>query len=64
MPTPKPKPSSSPKPKATPMPKYTTPSVQEFRKSAGYLTGSMGYKEYVDISREVYLAKKQKAMGK
>jgi hypothetical protein len=64
-PTPKPKIKATPKPtvKATikpnpkPTPKFTAPSVAEFRQSAAYKTDSMGYKEYVDASYQVYKAK-------
>ena len=64
-PTPKPKVKASPKPtvkatvkpKAKPTPKFTAPSVAEFRKSAAYITDSMGYKEYVDAMYQVYQAK-------
>jgi hypothetical protein len=63
--TPSPKPKASPKPtvkvtvkpKAKPTPKFTAPSVAEFRQSAAYKTDSMGYKEYVDASYQVYKAK-------
>ena len=60
-PTPKPtatkKATPTAKPKNVPVPKFTAPSVAEFRKSAAYITGSMGYKEYVDTMYEVYKAK-------
>ena len=62
-PTPKPKASPKPtvkvtvKPKAKPTPKFTAPSVAEFRKSAAYITDSMGYKEYVDAMYQVHQAK-------
>ena len=64
-PTPKPKIKATPKPtvKATikpkpkPTPKFTAPSVAEFKQSAAYKTDSMGYKEYVDASYQVYKAK-------
>ena len=57
--TPKPtvKPKATVKPKVKPIPKFTAPSVAEFRKSAAYITDSMGYKEYVDAMYEVYRAK-------
>jgi len=49
-----------PKPKATPTPKFTAPSVAEFRKSAAYITDSMGYKEYIDAMYRVHQAKYKK----
>jgi hypothetical protein len=48
------------KPKAKPTPKFTAPSVAEFRKSAAYITDSMGYKEYVDAMYQVHQAKYKK----
>jgi outer membrane biosynthesis protein TonB len=67
-PTPKPKVMAKPtakatvkpKPKATPTPKFTAPSVAEFRKSAAYITDSMGYKEYIDAMYRVHQAKYKK----
>jgi hypothetical protein len=63
-PTPKPtatkKATPTAKPKNVPVPKFTAPSVAQFRKSAAYITNSMGYKEYVDEMYEVYRAKLKK----
>lgn len=55
--SPKPTVKATIKPKVKPTPKFTAPSVAEFRKSAAYITDSMGYKEYVDAMYEVYRAK-------
>ena len=56
-PTPKPKVKLiSPKTKPV-TPKFTPPSLQDFKKSAGYKTNSMTYKEYIAEAEKVYKAK-------
>lgn len=57
------KPKSTPKAKATPTPKFTPPSVQDFKKSAGYKTNSLTYKEYVAIAQDVYKARLKRKQG-
>jgi hypothetical protein len=54
----------SPKTKpATPTPKFTPPSLQDFKKSAGYKTNTLTYKEYVAIAQDVYKARMKKRQG-
>jgi hypothetical protein len=50
----------TPKPKITPVPKFTPPTLQDFKKSAGYKTNSMTYKEYVTTAEKLYKAKLKK----
>jgi hypothetical protein len=63
MATPKPTPKITIKPKATPMPKFTTPTIAEFKQSAAGRNGAMTYREYINLSEQVYKAK-QKKKGK
>ena len=63
-PKPTPKPKITPKPKATPTPKFTAPSVQDFKKSAGYKTNSLTYKEYVAIAQDVYKERLKRRQGR
>ena len=56
-PKPTPKPKVTSKPKAVPTQKFTPPSLQDFKKSAGYKTNSMTYKEYIAEAEKVYKAK-------
>ena len=58
--SPKPTVKATIKPKVKPTPKFTAPSVAEFRKSAAYITDSMGYKEYIDAMYQVHQAKYKK----
>lgn len=57
------KPKPTPKAKATPTPKFTPPSLQDFKKSAGYKTNSLTYKEYVAIAQDVYKARLKRKQG-
>jgi len=51
-------------PKPTPTPKFTPPSLQDFKKSAGYKTNSLTYKEYVAIAQDAYKAKLKRQQGR
>lgn len=51
-------------PKSTSTPKFTPPSLQDFKKSAGYKTNSLTYKEYVAIAQDVYKAKLKRQQGR
>ena len=62
-PKPTPKPKITPKPKAVPTPKFTPPSLQDFKKSAGYKTNTLTYKEYVAIAQDVYKSRMKKRQG-
>lgn len=62
-PKPTPKPKITPKPKAVPTPKFTPPSLQDFKKSAGYKTNTLTYKEYVAIAQDVYKSRMKKIQG-
>jgi len=61
--TPKPTAKNTSKPKAVPTPKFTPPSLQDFKKSAGYKTNTLTYKEYVAIAQDVYKARMKKRQG-
>lgn len=58
------KPKTAPTSKAAPTPKFTPPSLQDFKKSAGYKTNSLTYKEYVAIAQDVYKAKLKRQQGR
>jgi len=51
---PKPTPKVTIKSKATPTPKYTTPTLSEYKNSASGRNGEMTYKQYIDLTEQVY----------